>query len=239
MPPKKATLPVEGKAIRFAPGLDQEPAVWFWKVWTQGSEIYAVARNPLGIVKISVHASGQIHVRLGTKLKQNLAPLSRLGVGPWFHAFEIRFLLSEGANAPPRQREFLKKQKAYVIPVTKGFVPHVNLIIGDSGTPLDSPLPSEFSGGQAMWRARLRNGRPAVLVGRMLKLDNQNRDHIKHYRETLKPTVTFSRAHKNPYIELCHFLWSAGGNVILIIPMGDEAIRFEQESPNHGKSLTK
>lgn len=193
----------------------------------QGGEIYAVCRNPLGMAKISVHKSGQIHFRLGTKLKQNITPLSKLGLGPWFHAFEIRFLMSEGANAPPGQGESLKNKKAYVFPVTKGFIPHVNLIIGDTGTPLDSPLPGEFSGGQVMWRALLRDGRPAILVGRMLKLDDQNRAHIKCYRETLNTTVKISNA-RTAYIEYCHFIWSpTGGNVILVVPMGNEAIRYE------------
>lgn len=228
---RRATLPVEGKAIRFAPGRDQEPAAWFWKVWTEGNEIYALSRNSLGVAKISVHASGQIHCRLGPKLKQDLAPLSKLGPGPWFHAFEIRFLLSEGANPPPRQRESLKNKSAYVIPVPKGFVPHVNLIVGETGTPLDSPLPGEFSGGQAIWRACLRDGRPAILVGRMRELDSQNRDHIKFYRETFKTTVTLPSAVKQRYMEFCHLHWSqTGGNVFLVVPMGDEAFRFEQEA---------
>jgi hypothetical protein len=224
---KKATSPVEDIAIRFAPGLGQEPAAWFWRVWMQGSEIYAMCRNPLGTVKISVHKSGQIHFRIGTKLKQNIKPLSKLGLGPWSHAFEIRFLLSEGANAPPEQKKSLKKKKAYVFPVPKGFVPHVNLLIGDTGTPLDSPLPSEFSGGQVIWRTLLRDGRPAVLVGRMLKLDDHNRDLIKHYRETLNTAVKVSNA-STAYMEYNHFIWSStGGNVILVIPLGDEAIRYE------------
>ncbi len=228
---KRANLPVEGKAIRFAPGLGQEPAAWFWRVWTEGSEIYALSRNSGGVAKISVHASGQIHYRLGPKHKQDLSPLLKLGSGPWLHAFEIRFLLSEGANPPPRQRESLKNKMAYLIPVPKGRVLHVNLIVGDTGTQLDSPLPGEFSGGQALWRASLRDGRPAILVARMLELDNQNRDHIKYYRETLKPTVTLSGTPKDAYVELCHLHWSpAGGNVFLVIPMGDEAIRSEQEA---------
>lgn len=231
---KPAALPVEGIAIRFAPGLGLEPAVWFWKFWTQGSEVYAVCRNPLGMARISVHKSGQIHFRLGTKVKQNIAPLSKWGLGPWFHAFEMRFLLSDGTNVPPDQRKLLKKKKLYVIPVPKGFIPHFNLLIGDTGTPLGSPVPHEFSG-QVIWRTLLRDGRPAVLVGRMLKLDDQNRGLIRYYRETLDTTVKISNASK-AYFEYCHFNWSpTAGNVILVIPMGDEVIRYEQEvaPPNH------
>src|SRR5262245_40500829 len=115
---KRVTLPIEGKALRFAPGDDQEPAARFWKVWAEGDEVYASARAPQGMMKISVHASGQIHYRLGPKLKQDLAPLMQLGHGPWMHAFEIRFLPSEGAHAPLRERESLNKKSAYLIPLS-------------------------------------------------------------------------------------------------------------------------
>jgi hypothetical protein len=227
---KRAGLPVEGKAIRFAPGQDQEPAASFWKVWTEGDEVYALSRNVGGLAKISVHASGQIHYRLGPKLKQDLAPLMRLGSGPWFHACEIRFLLSQGANAPRRQRESLKKKSAYLIPVPRGFFLCANLIVGAAGTPPSCPLPEFLQGGQALWRTRLRDGRPAILVARMLELDSQNRDHIRYLRETLKPTVTFSSMLSEPYVELFHAHWSPeGGNVVLVVPMGNEVIRSEQE----------
>lgn len=79
---KKASLPVEGKAIRIAPGRSQEPAAQFWKIWSEGNEVYASARTPQGLAKISVHASGQIHYRLGPKLKKDLAPIMQLGRGP-------------------------------------------------------------------------------------------------------------------------------------------------------------
>ena len=237
---KRATLPVEGKAIRFAPGHDQDPIASFWKVWAEGNEIYALSRGSGGACKISVHASGQIHYRLAVKLKQDLAPLMQLGSGPWFHALEIRFLQSEGANSPLRQRESLKNKSAYVIAVPKGFILYTNLIVGAAGTPLNCPLPAEFlPAGQALWRARLRDGRPAVLVGRTLALDSENRAHIKYLRETLKPTVTFSNMPTEPYVEILHLHWSPdGGNVVQVVPMGDEAIRSEQEvAPPDGSGL--
>jgi len=228
---KKADLPVEGKAIRFAPGRDREPAASFWKIWAEGSEVYALSRSSAGLAKISIHASGQIHYRLGPKLNQDLAPLMRLGPGPWLHAFEIRFLLSQGANAPLRQRESLKNKSAYVIPVPMGLVLYANLIVGAAGTKPSSPLPAEFSGGKPLWRTNLRDGRPVILVGRMLELDSQNRDHIKYLRETLKPTVTFRSKPSEPYVELHHLHWSPrGGNVVQVVPMGDEAVRTEEEA---------
>jgi hypothetical protein len=227
---KRATLPVEGKAIRFAPGHGQDPAAWFWKVWAEGNEVYALARTLGGQAKISVHGSGQIHYRLGPKQKQDLAPPMPLGSGPWFHAFEIRFLLSQGAHAPPNEKEFLKNRSAYLIPVAEGFILCANLIVGAAGTPLNCPGPAEFTGAQALWRVQLRDGRPAILLARVLELDSGNREHIKYLRETLKPTATFSATPTETYIELQHLHWSPeGGNIVLVVPMGDEAIRSEQE----------
>jgi hypothetical protein len=47
----------------------------------------------------------------------------------------------------------------------------------------------------------------------------------------MKPTATFSGPPKgDKYMELIHFFWSpTGGNVILAVPMGEEAFRSEQE----------
>lgn len=214
---------MEGKAIRFAPGQDGEPIARFWKVWAEGNEIYASSRSPQGLTRISVHASGQIHYRLRPKLKQDLAPLMQLGDGPWFHAFEIRFLLSQRANAPRRQRESLNKKTAYLISVPEGFVLYANLIVACADTPLSSTLPTEFlPAGRALWRVRLR-------------------DHIKYLRETLKPTVTFSNMPRESYVEVHHPYWSPdGGNVVLVVPMGDEAARSEEEvTPAIGLTLER
>jgi hypothetical protein len=155
----------------------------------------------------------------------------RLGTGPWFHAFELRFLLSDGALSPIGQRESLKKsKKAHLIRAPEGSVLHANLIIGSAGTPLDCPLPVEFTGGQTVWRTRLRDGRPAVLVARLLELDDQNREHIKYLREKLRPTATFTAMPSSRYVEIHHLHWSPeGGNVVLVVPMGEEAFRSEED----------
>lgn len=116
--------------------------------------------------------------------------------------------------------------------VPKGFVLYANLLVGAVGTPLSCPVPDEFGGGKAVWQTRLRDGRPAILVVRVMELDSQSRDHIKYLRETLKPTVTLSGApgKPEPYVELFDIHWSPnGGNVVLVVPMGDEAVVYEQE----------
>jgi hypothetical protein len=165
----------------------------------------------------------------------------QMGSGPWFHAFELRFLLSDGALSPFRERESLKNRSAYLIPVPDGFLLYANLLIGSTGTALDAPLPTELvPAGQALWRARLRDGRVAALVGRLLELDGQNRQHIKYLREQLKPTVNFSKMPSGrKYVEVFHLHWSSqGGNVVLAVPMGEEAFRAEDEATLSGASLS-
>jgi hypothetical protein len=101
---KPSKLPIESKEIRFAPGRNGKPLTAIWKIWREGNEVYALTRSSGNSTHISVHASGQVHYRLGTKLKHDLAPIMPLGGGPWFHAFEIRFLWSAGALSQWRRR---------------------------------------------------------------------------------------------------------------------------------------
>jgi hypothetical protein len=156
-------------------------------------------------------------------------PLAQLA-GPWKHAFEIRFLLSEGANAPRNQRESLKKKPAYLIAVPEGFVCYVNLVIDTVGMPSNSGLPAEFGGARELWCARLRDGRRAVLLVRALPLDSQNSAQIKFLREELQPKLSVSGPVGDAYVELVHLHWSPqGSNVVLVVPMGDEAVRSEQQ----------
>ena len=216
-------LPIEGKALRFAPALAlaEQPATSIWKVWAEGDELYALSRSSAGAFKISVHASGQIHTRIGPKHKQDFAPLMHLGLGLWFHALEIRFLLSEGARLPTRERESLKNKKAYLIFVPNGFVLIANVLIAVRGAPSDPPLPAEFGGAQLLWRTQLRNGRTAAVITRLVPMDNEKRGRIKYIREELKPTLTFTDRPSDPYIEIHDIHWSDGGNVVNVVPMGD------------------
>ena len=226
---KQAKLPIEGKAIRFAPGRNASPLTTFWKVWAEGNEVYALTRSFSGSMHISVHETGQVHYRLATKQKLEFAPVMPLEGGAWFHAFEIRFLWSAGAHSPVGQRESLRSKMGYLLDTPEGFVFHANLIIGASGTPLDSSLPVNLAGA-TLWRTRLRDGRIAVLIARLLPLDDVNRERIRYFREELGVHATFPTMPKTKYIELHSMHWSPeGGNVILVVPMGEEAFRSEQE----------
>jgi hypothetical protein len=219
---------VQGKAIRFAPARGKEPAATFWKLWVEGSDIYATTRNSGGAAKLSVHASGQIHFRHGPKEKKDVAPLMLLGRGPWMHAFELRFLLSENAGIPLDQMKSLKHRSAQLIAVPPDAVLHINLVIGSRGMPANSPLPLEFGGGQPLWRATLTDGRQAALVGRIIPLSAENQNFIKYFREELKPTITLTKLTEQLYVEILNLKWNATGNLILVVPMGAEALRSEE-----------
>lgn len=162
-----------------------------------------------------------------------------LGSGPWQHAFELRYLLSEGALAPFGERESLKNKSAHLISVPDGFVLYANLVISPQGVPLNYPLPAELlPAGQPLWRTRLRDGRLALLMARILELDEQNRTHIQYVRKELKPTATFSgSAHGKRHMEVLTLNWSPdGGNAILVVPMGHEAFRPEREPSSSEES---
>jgi hypothetical protein len=159
----------------------------------------------------------------------------QLGAGPWFHAFELRFLVSAGAYLPPKHKTLKKDEKAHLIQLPDGMFLAVNLIIGAAGIPLECPIPTEMSGGGMLWRRRLQDGRLAVLVGRVRELDDQNRENIRHMRQERRPTGTFLTMQTSPYLEIWHLHWSSqGGNVVLVIPMGEEAFRSEQDYPQAG-----
>ena len=222
-----SSLPIEGKEIRFAPGRGGEPLTAFCRVWAQGNEVYAAARSAMGEMHLSVHASGQVHFRLAAKQKQDLAPLAVIGVGPWLHAFEMRFLVSEDALRPIGQRESLKKKIAQLIRTPEGQYLYVNLLIGAKGIPLNT---EPAISGQTIWRTRLKDKRTAVLVGRFFDLSQENRDHLRHFREDGKITITLSGGGGSKYVEIYHVHWStSGGNVINVIPLWEDFIRYEQE----------
>jgi len=138
-------------------------------------------------------------------------------------------------HTPLRQRESLKQnRKAYLLDFPDGHFVCANLVIGCAGIPLDCPLPVGISG-QTLWRTQLRDGRPAVLVGRLLELDDQNRGHIRYFREELGLTATVLTMPASSYFEIHNLHWSPqDGNVILVVPMGEEAFRSEQDFPQPG-----
>lgn len=109
---------------------------------------------------------------------------------------------------------------------------YANLIIGPAGSPLDLPLPVEFSGSTPLWRARLGDGRIAVLIGRVLPLDDENRQSIENLRQVKMNIPGNNTASTDRYAEIHHVHWSeTGGNIILVVAASDGMFRPEEEPP--------
>lgn len=214
-----------GKAIRFAPSRDGHPAARIWKVWSEGSEVYALTRSSKGLAKISIHESGQIHLRLESKDKQLMAPPLSLANGLWLHGIELRFLLHSRANRP--QEKLKAGAKALLLETPEDRVLVVNILVGAEGCSSDAAPPQEFGGASILWRSLLRNGRPAVLIARILPLDDQNKTALHNIWEEISPTVNFDRKPSGFYMEVMHAHWHPqNGNILLVIPMGTGHARF-------------
>jgi hypothetical protein len=222
--------------FRVAPSRQGIPAADFWKYWVSGSEVYAINRSCGSTFKISVHVSGQIHMRLGGKDLQHLAPPLLLGNGRWLHAFELRFLLSPDAYRPPPEK--LKCKRAFLIEVPPDTVLIMNLLVGQAGCSAATDLPHEFlPAPEPIWRATLRDQRPVVLIGRYTEMDKQNSDAIMFVRHELNPKANFSTPLTVAYMEIRHVFWDAkGGNVVLVVPMGKEAFRVQDDPSGHSST---
>src|SRR5262245_63074983 len=62
-------------------------------------------------------------------------------------------------------------------------------------------------------------------------MDQKNREEINFIRRELNPKVNLSKhPASTPYVEARRVVWDAtGGNVVLVVPMGKEAIRVDEE----------
>lgn len=226
-----------GEAARIAPGHEGQLAAFFWKFWVSGSEVYSTNRSMGNMTKISVHKSGQIHMRFEGKDLQHLAPALLLGNGLLLHAFELRFLLSPDAYRPPK--ETLKGKRAFLIDVPQDTVLIMNLLVGQVGCTVATDLPHELlPAAKPFWLATLRDQRPVVLVARLLKMDKQNRDELEFIRHELNPKANFSKlSARPPYLEIKHVVWDPkGGNVILVVPMGREGFRVQDDPSEHSSN---
>src|SRR5262245_6870963 len=77
-------VPVERRKVYVAPARNGLPLAAPWKFWLHGDEVYATCRLGSHARKISVHRSGQIHIRL-TGSPEILSRPQLLGDGPWQH----------------------------------------------------------------------------------------------------------------------------------------------------------
>lgn len=176
-------------------------------------------------MKVSVHASGQIHMRLGRRDLQPLAPPLLLDGSDWYHALEIRYLIGPDRSVRPHVKKLKKKEKAYLIDVSDGNALVLDLMVAPAGPlPVEAP---QFGGAKPLWRTSLTDGRHVLLIGRVMQLSTEDQSRIEDLRGPDGPKVTFDRETPTSVdVELTHVCWNnAGGNVVLIVPSGSEAIR--------------
>jgi hypothetical protein len=201
----------------------------FWKFWIEKNEIYATSRIAGQINKISIHASGQIHMHLGRRDVQRLAAPMPFGVA-WLHAFELRFLVTPDAHAPPANFVKLKKnKKAFLIDVPAENVLVLNLLVGANTQEVPELLPKELGGAQTVWRARRSDGSFVILVVRVLPFDSDNEKAAAEMR-AMRINTSGEPPAKPPYCEISHLFWGPGGNVVLVMPVGPEANRFDHDA---------
>jgi len=216
----------KGRELRFVPVRDSQTIASSWKFWVSGNEVYATSRTTGEATRISVHASGQIHMHMGGRDLQKFAPSLPFDNGDWLHAFELRFLLSTDANHP--LPDLQPQKQILAIEVAPDQMLILNLLI--SRMPLYRPalVPQEFAPGlPPLWERRLKDGRSVVMPARLMELDSSNRALLSSVRQELRPQVILSQPLASPaYAEFRHVSSGAStGNVITIIPMGEEAFR--------------
>src|SRR5262249_38705023 len=84
---------------------------------------------------------------------------------------------------------------------------------------------------EPIWRATLKDQRPVVLTARILEMDKHNKDEITFIRHELNPKCNLSKPPNiAPYVEVKRVVWGKGGNVVLVVPMGREAFRVQDET---------
>jgi hypothetical protein len=217
-----------GGCVRIGTGMNGVPTSCFWKFWNEGPELYAVSRSGGSLTKISVHKSGQIHMHQAVRNKTLLAPLMSIG-DSWLHAIELRFLVGVGAFVPPPHLVRLKKKKdeALLAHVESNEILILNLLVGEVGR----ELPGPFRNSCQVWRTSLGNGRNALLIGRVLPIDEPNSKHLIYLRAEVNPRANFEGkpGNKTPYIECIHANWGPGGNIVFVVPLGDEGISYDNE----------
>ncbi len=215
------TLPISGKAFRIAPAQAGQPVASFWKFWIEGNELYAMNRDASSM-KISLHASGQTHLRMERRDRQQLFPPFCLPGSTWHHALEMRYLVAPDRSRPT-PKKLKSKEKAYLVDVPDQHAFILNLLLTSTVPP--PVLPVQFSGAQSLWVATLADGRHVTLIGRVMALDAENTAHLARLRGADGPKVTFEGEPTSPHLELSHIFWGPGGNIVLIVPAGSEAVR--------------
>jgi hypothetical protein len=217
------SLPISGsEVLRIAPSRAGKPVASYLRFWSQRSDVFVIVHMGGHLGKISIHESGQIHMRLENgKDMQKFSPLMQIDGSGWKHALEIRYLLADPMFSPPKKE--LGKNRWILVDAPEGKILILNLLVSDSGHPV---LPRVFDGARLIWSSTLKNRRTVALIGRLVERSEEHWEVLRRYRNSADtPRFTFEKTPaKDPDIELWQHHWGPGGNILMAIPMGAEAV---------------
>lgn len=215
--------------LRVAPGRNGVPIAAFWRVWSQGDEVYLSRRQAEAVAKISLHSKGHWRFEVGHK-RIMFAPPVQLAGGKWMYAVEIRWLVDGPTLRPFPAAPLNQTQSALVIEMPAGDSLVLSVLLGTPGTGVNEPLPENF-GGARLFSRQLRNGQAMVVVGRVRPESDEDRDSIRKIRHELGFTASVSGKPAPATLELMRVSATpAGGNVVEIFPLGPENLRFSETS---------
>jgi hypothetical protein len=136
--------------------------------------------------------------------------------------------LSDGARRPTPEK-FKKGTRGFLMRVGNEGAILLNLLIGSNRGEFP-PLPRVLNPQPiVVWTSKLSAGYPVALVARIGGLEGANRDEVKLVREELRPRSKISGPYDpRAYAEARRYVWGEGGNVVLTVPMGEEAFEFSE-----------
>jgi len=201
-----------GKALRFAPSRDGVQVASSWRIFAQGGDFYAAARNVAVFGKISFHPGPNWQLRVGTLLKRLEPPIS-LENG-WTHALELRFVVEGNCYVPIEKRE----QQVALVNTPVGH----NLVFNILWAPDDrvaSSIPLSF-GGTAVWRHVLRGGDAVAVTARTTPRTVADAELLRDVKSQLRVQYQQAPNPEHTFIEAeWHSFHAVNGNVIVIMPM--------------------
>lgn len=204
------------KVVRIAPSRGGRPVASAWRVWFQGDEFYAAARDVARHGKISFHKDFKWQYRLGA-LVQPLAaptPLSER----WLHALEIAFLVDEDAYLPPEQAE----RGVILVETPADHKCLVNILRHRDHHQRFVDPPAEVRG-IVLHHFRLRAGHSIIVTGRTRPMDSDDRAVIAKVRSDLRFNVE-----RSGDIVYAEGMWqqfdARSGNAIAIVPVGPDSV---------------
>jgi len=220
---KLVTSAPSTNSVRFALQGGTGQACHMWRVWAQGDEVYAVVRRGKNH-KLSVHSSGQVHLKLGGPANIMARP-TQMEASSWYHAFEWRFLTSLDSLTAPAEGVRKSKDMYHLQPVPVGKGWRLHLLV--TALPFDEApdAPTIFKGIRPFWMWQLSSKRWASIMGGIVTLGKESIETRTHYRQLFAGKFTAILNPKvSPYVELHKIGQDQDSkNVLLIIPMGVEA----------------